>query len=225
MAMDVLITRPLAQARATAQRLEKLGFCPHIVPLVEIVPLDYVVPSGNFDAILATSANAFEPVENALQRLRHLPIFCVGESTKIAAQDAGFLTIAAVGATATQLVAELEFYAPRHFLYLAGKVRRPILEQGLTGQGHKLTVLETYHQRPISFKFSELVSLPRRFDCALFYSATAARQAHYLARFFDEQTRLLCLSSRIADALPPPLRPYAHIAHHPTKTSLLSLLP
>jgi len=220
----ILITRPLVQARATAERVAKGGHCPHIVSLVEIVPLEFVVPDENFEALLATSANAFRTVENRLAHLRHLPLFCVGERTKNAAQKVGFFNIRMVAQTATHLISYLETYTPCHFLYLAGRVRRPLLEQELAALGYKITVLETYHACPLCPDASPIRSLALHFDAALFYSALSARQAYALQDFFDERTRFLCLSTRIADALPPPLHPRALIAAHPNETSLLALL-
>jgi len=260
--VDVLITRPIVQARITAHAIEKRGLRPHIVPLVEIVPLEFssefIGSDRKFDALLATSSHAFrvageeleqfpksvqrfsdkncgenkgleqtsdsEIAHSALAALKGLPLFCVGSRTAQAAKNAGFYQIKAIAETAAQLVCHLASYPAHQFLYLAGKVRRPLLEQQLVVFGHQVSVLELYHQRALCPDEAQLAHLPPRFDAALFYCVTAARSAPILARFFDSRTRLLCLSERIADSLPPMFHSLGRIASHPSEICLLELL-
>jgi len=222
---DILITRPIAQAHATARHIKKLGHKPYIVPLVEIIPFEFSVPDRNFDALLATSRHAFGVSrEDELAVFRQLPLFCVGKSTQTAAVEAGFTNLVTVAETATQLVSALKYHPTCHFLYLAGNVRRPVLEQGLKMLGHQVCPVETYQQRPIFPDSTHLAGLPLYFDSVLFYSSMSAQQTSYLADFFKDTTRFICLSARIAHALPLPFQAHTHIATHPNEASLLALL-
>ena len=53
--MRVLVTRPRAQAEATAARLAALGHVALVAPLLEIVRTAERPPRGPFDAVIAGS--------------------------------------------------------------------------------------------------------------------------------------------------------------------------
>jgi len=222
--MNVLITRPLNQAHASAARLEGMGMDAFILPLVEIVPLDFKIPRGHFDAVIATSANGFMSNHVQLAAYRQLPLLCVGQQTALAAKKAGFFNIVAITDNVNELVLTCRAYRARHFLYLAGRHRRPVLEQELNAWNRQITVVEIYHQQPIYPTTDKLALLPACFDYVLFYSCTAARHACFLSNFFDVATKFLCLSPRIASALPARFQQQAHSAARPTETSLFELL-
>lgn len=86
----VLVTRAPPQARKTAEGLTRLGFEPVLASLLSI---DLVTPpppvTGNFQAILITSANAV-PALSHLPIDRATPVLCVGDATREAVQAAGF---------------------------------------------------------------------------------------------------------------------------------------
>jgi len=223
--MDILVTRPQIQAHRTVAQIEKGLARVFVLPLTESKPLNFTIPKhSSFEALLATSANAFHIKQEILASLYSLPLFCVGEKTALAAQSAGFSSIAAIKAQAHELVSYLKYHPAQNFLYFAGKTRRPTLEQELRAQGKAITVLETYQQRPLYPTPSAMNGLPLRFDYALFYSAMAAQAAMAVNAFFDAETRFLCLSSRIACALPQKYQPQALIAHAPNEASLLELI-
>jgi len=222
--MNVLITRPLAQAHASAARLESMGMRAFILPLVEIVPLDFKMPKGHFDAVIATSGNSFISNHVQLAAYRQLPLLCVGQQTAAAAKEAGFLNIVAITDDVNKLVSLCGSHTARHFLYLAGRCRRPVLEQKLIALNRQITVVEIYHQQPLQPTTDNLVTLPARFDHVLFYSFTAARHACFLSRFFDAATKFLCLSPRIVRGLPAKFQPQAYSATRPNEDSLFELL-
>ena len=93
----VLVLRPKPAANATVERARRLGLDAMAVPLFEIAPVPWVAPdAGQFDALLVTSANAIRHGGEALQTLKDLPVYAVGEATARAASEAGF-GIACVG--------------------------------------------------------------------------------------------------------------------------------
>ena len=87
--MRVVVTRPHADALRTAERLAELGHEPALSPVLSVRATGAALPEGPFDAVLATSANAFVGLDRGASAMS-LPIFTVGESTAAAARRAGF---------------------------------------------------------------------------------------------------------------------------------------
>ncbi len=93
---------PLAVIRAqpgcdsSVARARGLGLDARAFALFAMQPCAWQVPdAGQFDAVLAGSANAFRHGGESLVRLRQLPVLAVGPATAQAARASGF----AVGAT------------------------------------------------------------------------------------------------------------------------------
>jgi uroporphyrinogen-III synthase len=115
----VLILRPAPGNAATAASVEAQGKDPVVVPLFEIVPLDWELPSiEHFEAVVMTSANAARLGGASLARLRRLPLFAVGESTARAAREAGFDDVVVGEGSAADL---RDLIGPRSVLHLAGE--------------------------------------------------------------------------------------------------------
>jgi len=225
----VLITRAMPQALRTAQAIEKIGACPVLLPLTEIVPLDAPPPSPvGFDGLIASSANAF----NLLQKIEDWhafharPLFCVGQQTAYAARQAGFSHIAAIADDAENLANLLKNNRINHFLYLAGRYRRPLLEEALQKQGKDITLIEIYDQRPIMPDITHYRALHAPVDYVLLYSTLAAKQLStiMLPHSFAKTTKFLCLSTRIAKALPQDYAAHSIIARTPSEAVLLASL-
>ncbi len=143
--MRVLLTRAEEAASRTAERLTSAGHTIISAPLSQIEPLAFEWPPGPFDALLATSGNAFlgraEPGP-----FKALPLYTVGERTADIARRAGFTNASAKGRNADELAGFLlgTLPASARFLYLAGADRRPQLEERLSEAGRFLAVVETY---------------------------------------------------------------------------------
>lgn len=91
------ILRPEPGASATLKRALGLGLDAFSLPLFEIAALDWKAPDvSGFDGLLLTSANTVRFGGAALQALRELPVYAVGEATAAEARAAGF-GIAATG--------------------------------------------------------------------------------------------------------------------------------
>lgn len=142
--MKVLIVRAAEDARRTAARLAAAGHQAIVAPVLTIRALDFDLPAGDFDAVLATSAHAFRDI-GRLQRVMQLPLFVVGARTAEAAATVGFGVARAVAGNAGELApAILNGLRPgARVLYLAGRDRKPDLERALAGRC-ALTIIETY---------------------------------------------------------------------------------
>lgn len=105
----VLILRPRPGADETAARARARGIEPVVAPLFLVRAVEWTAPPADgFDAVLLTSANAPRCGGEALAPFRDLPCFAVGESTALAAAEAGFghvRTGHADGAAVVQMMA------------------------------------------------------------------------------------------------------------------------
>lgn len=140
--MRILVTRPAREGQATARRLRALGYEPLLAPLLEIAGLEAAIPQYRFDALLATSANAFltpRPLSGAT-------LHVAGVQTARVAKSAGWPAPAIVAPDARALVAAiLQAYPSKaSFLYLAGRDRKSDVETLLRAQGHAVSVAATY---------------------------------------------------------------------------------
>ena len=142
--MKVLIVRAAEDAPRTAARLAAAGHQAIVAPVLTIRALDFVLPAGDFDAVLATSAHAFQQV-GRLSETTRLPLFVVGARTAEAAAAAGFAAARVVAGNAGELAPAIlnDMRPGARVLYLAGRDRKPDLEVALAGRC-ALTIIETY---------------------------------------------------------------------------------
>ncbi|MBV1702746.1 MAG: uroporphyrinogen-III synthase [Hyphomicrobiales bacterium] len=218
--MQVLVTRPLKEAQATAIRLEALGFAPILSPVLEIAAIPVRLPESLYDAVLVTSANAFvAPIEGAAPLAFHT----VGEHTALAAQQAGWPAPKSVATSAKDLIGQLthQYPHPSRFLYLAGRDRKSDLETALRARGHEIEIVVSYHAiaaHGFSDEASRMLAASAH-GCVLHYSRRsagiftkliqsaglmqAAARVHHLCLSADVATplaRLAGVSPIIADA-------------------------
>ena len=229
----VLVTRPEPAASQTAEKLAEAGYVPSLLPLSRTVPLTFRIDNGPFEALAITSANAFRHIEKGkLESYLALPLFAVGEGTASAARKAGFATVIEGGGDAVRLAETMRQALPpdAHVLYLAGRVRQPVFEERVAAAGLAITVHDVYDIAAIAYTPRELErvldGVP--FAAVMLYSGVAA--IHFVeamrlveARPFDERTRFLCISARVAEKLPPEWQAKALVADHPDENGLFRL--
>lgn len=115
----VLAVRPEPGLAATMAAGEALGLNMIGYPLFEVVPRAWECPDpASIDGLLIGSANAIRHGGKQLDRLTEKPVHAVGETTAVAAREAGF-TIASVGAGGLQNVLD-SIPAPARLLRIAG---------------------------------------------------------------------------------------------------------
>lgn len=116
----ILITRPLEQAQDFARDLKALGYQTLINPLLTIQSPDFVLPrpASDYKALILTSTHAVSQAVRAGVRL-DIPLYLVGNTTKAAAQTAGFVNILHTAPKATLLWKHISQDSP--ILYLRGK--------------------------------------------------------------------------------------------------------
>src|SRR6478735_8751453 len=94
--MRILLTRPEADAKRSAARLEALGHEVVLAPLFEIVATRERKPDAPCERLLATSAHAFDDLPALADHLTALRLDVVGERTAAAARAIGFSQIGVV---------------------------------------------------------------------------------------------------------------------------------
>ncbi len=176
--MRVLVLRPDDGARRTAGRLKALGHEAITSPVMETVATHAPGPAGAFDAMIATSAQAFSLANAAaLAPFLRLPLLCVGARTAQAARDAGFGDVASEAPDAAALADTITGRTSgRSLLYLAGRDRKPDLEQALTAANIIVTPWVIYEARALPALRKEALESLRtgKLDAALHFSRRSA---------------------------------------------------
>jgi uroporphyrinogen-III synthase len=228
----VLVTRARDDAERTAEKLRRLGHAPIIAPVTEIVATGAAIPSGPFDAALATSARALRHAGADVATLADVPFYVVGEKTAAAAR-ARSLHVAQSAEDVAALIALLRerFDTRRRFLYLAGRDRKSALEDFLRASGHEARVVETYHAQAVSALAAEaLAALARgEIDVVLHYSARSAAVFSSLTKGCVEAGRIegiqhLALSEDVARVLRAAACRNVRTASAPEEAKLLGAL-
>jgi uroporphyrinogen-III synthase len=228
--MRVVVTRPHADALRTAERLAELGHEPALSPVLSVRATGAALPEGPFDAVLATSANAFVGLDRGASAMS-LPIFTVGESTAAAARRAGFDEIRQGPGRAHELAAYVVRSMPAgaKLLYLAGRDRTDVIENTLSGSGFAVTPVEIYAADP-ALKLSRQAEEAIRSGetVVLHYSARSAALFLALAIRSDlENAVLRCTHLCLSEAVAAPLREAGArtlIAARPDEKALIALL-
>ena len=235
---SVLITRPQPAAQVTGQLLQAAGYQAQILPLSKTLALPVHIEEGHdgdLAAITVTSVNALRHCpHDILQRYHHLPLFAVGVRTAEAAKAAGFQTVIEGGGDAVRLAATMARELPEasHIIYLAGKVRQPVFENEVSTAG---LVMRTYDVYDTVFMADHDFNNPpygtsrKALDLVLLYSGSAATalselQPHLPVNFFNQETKFLCISRRVAQLLPPDWQKQSLAADHPDEEGIFRLL-
>ena len=201
--MRVVVTRPEPGLSGTMERLRRGGYEPVALPLSRITALrDGVVEAGRrrCSGYVVTSAAALDATHGRLDPA--LPIWTVGPATAEAARLEGFQTVMEGPGDGRGLAAALvaQGQSAGKLLYLAGRVRTPVLEQAMRAGGLPLDVIEVYDTQPISYHEDVLAERLAGDPVVLLYSAGAARRfrALEIAGFAGS---FVCISDNVAAEL------------------------
>lgn len=205
----ILVLRERGEAERTAALLAARGHEPLLLPLHEIRPLGPEVPDGAWGGVLITSGYAVDWLARLFD-LRNVPVLAVGEATAARLRKAGFGDVRVGSGEADGLLEPAgRIFAETGLplLYIAGRVRRPTLENGLRDQRaafHTIEVYDTIGLQPDAADIAASIG-PVPPDAVLLLSQGQAETYQALAERFEAllPPRLchLCLSKRIADSL------------------------
>lgn len=141
----LVILRPQPGAERTRERAGEAGWRTAVAPLFEIIPQAWIAPdAADFDAVMATSANALLQSGNVLTQLTQLPCYAVGRRTALEARAAGFFDIVIGDGNVGALADRLREDGRVRVLHLAGERVRPFDAAGL-----EITRVVTYRSDEI----------------------------------------------------------------------------
>lgn len=200
MTCSLVVLRPEPGLAETVEQARALGLTPIPAPLFEIAPVEWSAPDpGQFDAVLAGSANAFRHGGPGLVSLRGLPVHAVGERTAGAARAAGF-RVASIGAGGLQsMLGALR--GPLRLLRLAGSERVDLVAP----EGVRITERTVYRAIPRDLDAGAAAALRNGAVAALHSGAAAERFADLCDRLEIDRSKvvLAALAPRIAEAAGP----------------------
>jgi len=150
--MRVLVTRPAAQAQATAELLRRHGHEPLVDPVLAIEPVPLPpLSAASYRALLVTSVNTVPALPDGL---RPLPLYAVGRATAAALRAAGW-RIAGEAAGDGRSLAALVAAAlpPGPLLHPGGEDRAPALAEGLAAAGFAV-------EQPTAYRAVAATTLP-----------------------------------------------------------------
>jgi uroporphyrinogen-III synthase len=207
----LVVLRPEPGASATVERARRRGLEAMAVPLFEIECIAWDPPeAAGFDGLLVTSANAVRCGGEALQALRGLPVYAVGEASAVAAREAGFDIAASGDAGVDRLLGSVE--RDLKLVHLCGEDRQEPLDARQC-----LTPVVAYRAKALPAP--DLGDLG---GCVvLVHSARAARR---LAELVDRRgaVTIAAISPAAADAAGPGWRA-VEAAESPDDDALLAL--
>ncbi|MDP2357683.1 MAG: uroporphyrinogen-III synthase [Beijerinckiaceae bacterium] len=176
--MRVLVLRPDDEGKRTAARLAALGHEAISSPVMETMATNAPAPAGVFDAVIATSAQAFRFIDaGALAPFLRLPLLCVGARTAQAARKTGFGDIVIEAPDAAALAESIASQSSaRRLLYLAGRDRKPDLEQALAAANFMIAPWVVYEARALEALREEAILSLRagKVDAVLHFSRRSA---------------------------------------------------
>lgn len=220
--MVILVTRPEPGATRTAKHLRTLKFSPFILPLSKTIALPVSPQDFSCDGVIATSEAAFLYLDPKIsEKLRLIPLYLVGKHTADVARKAGFNNIELVATDAKTLAGQIDGPATKSFLYLAGHLRHPDLELQMVKKFRYFRILEIYDTVPIKLDGQQKQQIPQKIEAIMLYSALAAAGLEQISGYINHSTVLLCLSARIANAVPRTLLNAPVIAYEPNEDAML----
>ncbi len=170
----VLITRPFAQGRRTADKIQALGYEPILAPMLRIVPvISSVSPDfATAQAVLLTSSNGVDALAR-LTDLRDINVLTVGDRTADAARRVGFDTVQSASGDGKALLALAMRLSPSGgpILHVRGRDAAFSFES-LGSEGFTVEQIIGYEAQKIETLPSDAIDpLP---NAALIYSARTA---------------------------------------------------
>ncbi len=232
--MQVLITRPQPEADRLASILNTHGIRSLVSPMLEIRPLDTLIPDPNaYQAIFVTSSRALQLFANTTAN-RDLKVYTVGNSSARTAINLGFETVVNANGNVADLVSKIKAQLNPNggpLLHPAGSHIAGDPSTTLSTAGFELTTVPVYEAaeaKAFSRQAREAIQ-DGTLDAVLFFSQRTAENFVRLIKNagLTEQCgnlQALCQSQTIADAAKELPWKLVHIASHPDQHSLIELL-
>ena len=196
---NILITRPQEQAVELADVFAKHGDFPFIEPLFEVEKIFPSLPSNNFSALVVTSINACQVLENSGFD-RQIKIFTVGKITARKLRQMGFNNVILSPENSAKSLENLIAQEKGNILYLRGSKISFDFAKSFAAIS-EILVYKIHEKENFSAQLLNFAK-KRRFDEVLLFSRNSAEIffklaiKHNLLEYFLE-AQIFCLSENI----------------------------
>ncbi len=227
------MTRPLQDSRPLVAALETRGVEALISPMLTIAVLpDVTLNLDGVQAVLFTSSNGVRAFA-ALTSRRDLPVYTVGDRTKVTAEENRFERVESAGGDVDKLcnlVIDHRNPGDGVLLHPAGSAIAGDLSGQLSNAGfvvRRAVIYDAQLARGFSGEI-RMAILDRELDIVLFFSPRSAATFVSLAKAEGleqacEHLEALCLSDAVAAAADPIMWRRVLVAPVPTQDSLLAI--
>jgi len=175
--MKFLVTRPLPDCHRTAAKLRSFGHEAVEEPMLTMrVTLPIDLPAKDYSGVVVTSARVAGVLTASpiAERLKHLPVFAVGDRSAHAMQEAGWQDVRSAQGAVDDLERLILDHKPvGPLLYLAARDRAGGLENVLGEAGLSCDLVEAYAMEPVACLSARVADDIKagRYDGVLIYSA------------------------------------------------------
>lgn len=227
----ILVTRPIEEADATAEKLEAVGHRVVLAPMLKVEAVSFEIPDDNRSIIITSKNGARMGLANIGNKER--PIFAVGEKTADEARKLGFSNVTVGPGTARKMVPmllECGISETRKYTHLCGNALAYNICDVLKGEGvdaENTITYQTRANRGLSVGVQEALDAGE-IDVALFYSPRTATIFEEVVADYGRSDWLgnmdaLCLSTRVSENL---LGPWRHKSYAviPTEKAMFSMI-
>lgn len=236
--MRILVTRPAEDAKRQADQLRALGHTPIILPLLEVTfPRLTALALDGVQGIIVTSRNGLRGLQtnDAFERSKLLPLYCVGEGTAELATELGFVRVISGDGRAADLVPiVLHVARPEDgaLLYVTGNHLAFDLETPLKQGGFLVPRVICYEAHELhpgrAAKLADMLRQREIQGIILMSPRGAGIFARIIRRFeVEEEARAItcyCYSEAIAKSLEDISGLTIAISSHPKEAELMRLI-
>ncbi|RVQ65513.1 uroporphyrinogen-III synthase [Croceicoccus ponticola] len=193
----IVAIRPESACSATITLGAEMGIPVAGSPLFAVEPVAWSITGAAYDGLLLGSANVLRHGGEGLRALTSLPAYCVGETTALAARDAGFI-IAATGSGGLQAVLPVAIEKGcTKLLRLSGEAHVPLAQP----PGVTIDTVTCYRVRDLPVG-NDLAATLRGGAVVMLHSGEAA--AHFTAEvdrlgIARSGIAVACLAPRVAE--------------------------
>lgn len=150
--LSILVTRPALQTAPLNNRLIALGAQVKQLPVIEIMPREFLPPEKSYDLLIFISSNAVQHGQTILADQPQARIAAVGTSTAQALISSGHqvdVTPELAASSEALLNHPLLQAPPARVLIVRGTGGRELLRDTLIARGSQVDVLEVYQRVPV----------------------------------------------------------------------------
>lgn len=232
--MRIWVARPEPGGARTGRRLVELGHDPLTAPVLAVEPTRAPAPTGRFDGILITSANAVTALALRWDPGESTPVFAVGARTAALVRAAGLAPVVEAAGDAAALAMLVRGTLPpgAALLHVASAERKAEPAATLGSAGYAVTAWIAYAARPVAVLPPEVAAalsgagtLP--LDAVLHYSRRSAATALDLTEGAGlggafRALKHYCLSADVAVPLVAAGIPAHFVPERPSEEALLA---